>query len=61
MVPWSDLGVGGDRAREVGIDQEVLTERPRGPDPVARRQLSDRPDAEPTGRPDRRVLGCVTS
>jgi hypothetical protein len=61
MVPRPDLGVGGDRAREVGIDQEVLTERPRGPDPVPRRQLSDRPDAEPSGRPDRRALRFVTS
>jgi hypothetical protein len=49
VVSWSDVGVGGDRAGEVGIDQKVLTERPRGLDPVASREISDRPGAESAG------------
>jgi hypothetical protein len=39
-----------DRSRQVGVDQEVLTERLVGADAVARRQLADRTGPEWTRR-----------
>jgi hypothetical protein len=38
-----------DRAREVRIDQKVLTERPGRPDAVSTRERSNRPGAEAVG------------
>jgi hypothetical protein len=49
VVGRPDLGVGRDRAGEVGVDQEVLAERSRGPDRVTSREVPDRPGAEPAG------------
>jgi hypothetical protein len=39
-VPRADTGVGDDRAGQVGVDQEVLPERLRGPDPVTAGEVS---------------------
>jgi hypothetical protein len=46
-IAWSRAGRRRDRARQVGVDQEVLTERLVGSDAVARRQLADRTGSEP--------------
>jgi hypothetical protein len=46
VVAEAEASVSDDGAREVGIDQEVLAERLRGPDVVTGRELSDGRRAE---------------
>jgi hypothetical protein len=48
-VTGPDAGVRDDRARQVGIDQEVLTQRLGGPDAVPAGEISDRSGTEPRG------------
>ena len=55
-IASGDAGVGGDRARQVRIDQEVLAERLRGADAVTPGELPDRAGAQPIGRRGRRRL-----
>jgi hypothetical protein len=54
VIADAHLGVGRDRAREVRIDQEVLSKGLRRTDRVTSRQVPDGGGAQ-TGRGDRRA------
>jgi hypothetical protein len=59
MIAGPYPGVGGDRACQVRIDQEVLPEGLRRVDRVSRRQVANRRGAQ-AGRGERRASNRAT-